>query len=351
MGLVLSAVLLILVPQLRQGDGLNFNLFSVNPSANDRVSFHQAVRSAAPAVVDIFSQSIQTSSLPYRGQEKRNSLGSGVIMREDGYILTCYHVIQGAERILVRLYDGRVLEAQLVGQDQPTDLAVLKVNEANLPVIAQVETPDIQVGDVVLAIGNPLNLGQTVTQGVISATGRAGMSNVLGSQYVDYIRMDAALNEGNSGGALIDSNGTLVGINNAVFKTVDSQGRLASVPGVFFAVPYELAKKVMDSLIANGRVSRGYLGITGQEPPRNETGDTLFNGIYVTEVDPGGPADKAGLQVQDILTRVNGQSIHNIHQVLDIVAESAPGTVLSFEVIRRDSILNLSVTLAELRAS
>ena len=350
MGLILSGVLLFLVPQLRQSNGQQWSMFSAGQSASDRVSFHHAVRSAAPAVVDIFSKSIQSSPVSYGAAEIRNSLGSGVIMREDGYIVTCYHVIQDAERILVRLYDGRVLEAQVVGADRPTDLAVLKVEEGNLPVVAQTDNPDIQVGDVVLAIGNPLNLGQNVTQGIVSASGRAGMSNVVGSRYVDYIRMDAVLNEGNSGGALIDSNGILVGINNAVFKTRDNQGRVSSVAGVYFAVPYELAKKVMDSLIANGRVIRGFLGITGVEP-RDQEGKIQIEGIYVTDVDPLGPAAQAGIQAQDVLTRVNNQPIANIYQVLDIVAESAPGTVITFQILRANRTLSVAVTLGEMKAS
>ncbi len=344
--------MLILIPDLRQGSGLGFRLFNQQANLTDRVSFHDAVRSAAPAVVDIFSQSIDTKPFPYRGQSiEKTSLGSGVVMSEQGYILTCYHVIRNAETILVRLSDGRILEAQQVGYDPFTDLAVLKIEEENLPVITQQEQTNTRVGDVVLAIGNPYNLGQTITQGVISATGRNGLSNYIANNgYAGFIQMDAVLNQGNSGGALVDSNGVLIGINNANFKTLDSQNRVKDVAGIFFAVPYELAKKVMDAIIANGRVIRGYLGISAKEEWDTKN-NALYPGILVEDLEPFGPAQKAGIKMGDILTRVNEQPIEGVLQVLDIVAETKPGTTLTFEVIRDKKVLNIPVTISELGTS
>lgn len=352
LGIVVSVVMLILIPDLRQGSGLSLRLFNQQSESTDRVSFHDAVRSAAPAVVDIYSQSVATRPFPYHGQTiERTSSGSGVIINENGYILTCYHVIKNAESIQIRLSDGRFLEAQQIGQDPFTDLAVLKIDEENLPVIAQQEQTKTRVGDVVLAIGNPYRLGQTITQGVISATGRSGLSNIANNGYADFIQMDATLNEGNSGGALVDSNGYLLGINNANFKTLDSQNRIKDVAGIFFAVPYELAKRVMDSIIANGRVIRGYMGITGTPSSQPYTSAGNPSGILVSEVDPYGPAAQAGIKKMDILTRVDDQDIEGVHQILDVVAETKPGTVLTFEVIRNNQIMTIPVTIRELGAT
>ncbi|WP_422121145.1 trypsin-like peptidase domain-containing protein [Neptunicella marina] len=351
LGVVVSAVMLLLIPDLRQGTGLELRLFNQPSTANDRVSFHEAVKSATPAVVDIYSTGIETRPFPYRGRQvERASLGSGVIMSEQGYILTCYHVIRNAETISVRLSDGRILDAQQVGQDPYTDLAVLKIDEENLPVIPQREQTNTRVGDVVLAIGNPYNLGKTITQGVISATGRNGLSNYLTNSngYAGFIQMDAVLNEGNSGGALVDSNGVLVGINNANFKTLDNQNRVKDVAGIFFAVPYELAKKVMDSIITNGRVIRGYLGISANEErdPKN-----MLPGILVTHIEPFGPAAKAGLRPEDIITKVNNTQVEGVLQVLDIVAETKPGDEITFEIIRNKKIMTVPVIIGELGAS
>ncbi|MDN4502028.1 trypsin-like peptidase domain-containing protein [Alteromonadaceae bacterium BrNp21-10] len=349
LGLIVSFVLLILIPDLRQNSGLALRLFTQQDYVPERISFHDAVRISAPAVIDIVSSSIDAPAFPYQQRQERISLGSGVIMNEEGYILTCYHVIRNAETISVRLNDGRILEAQQVGQDAYTDLAVLKVESDNLAVIPQQPEITNRVGDLVLAIGNPYNVGQTITQGVISATGRNGLSTNANG-YASFIQMDATLNEGNSGGALIDSNGYLVGINNANFKTLDSRRRVKDVAGIFFAVPYELAKKVMDSIIANGRVIRGFIGINGYEQ-REANGTNTYSGILVTAVEPMGPANKAGIQADDILTRIEEEDIDNIHQVLDRVAETQPGSVLHFEVLRDNQRLQIPVTIGELRAN
>ncbi|AWL12951.1 putative periplasmic serine endoprotease DegP-like [Saliniradius amylolyticus] len=344
LGFVVAAVLLILIPDLRQNSGLSLNLFDRQNPNPAPMSFHNAINASAPAVVNIYSTSYDNRSLLFRRQAvERTSLGSGVIMTETGHILTCYHVIQNAERIHVMLQDGQILEAQQVGQDPHTDLAVLKIDAQNLPVIPQQPTQNTKVGDVVLAIGNPYNLGQTITQGIVSATGRAGLSNYLGSNYADFIQMDAVLNEGNSGGALVDSNGTLVGINNANFKTLDSHRRVKDVAGIFFAVPYELAKRVMDDIIAHGRVIRGYLGIGAEEVPGQP-------GILVTGVDPTGPAAQGGLRPEDILLKLNNQPIESAHSAMDQVAETQPGTEVEFELLRGGSTHKVAVTIAELQS-
>lgn len=347
LGLVISAILLVLVPELRSGNGFSALTRSQNGQADDRISFKDAINKAAPAVVNIYSMRTETTSALFRRRAavERTSLGSGVIMSSNGYILTCLHVIQGADQIVVVLSNNGIdMEAELIGADPVTDLALLKVNSGNLPAIPQLEDPKTEVGDLVLAIGNPYNLGQTVTQGVVSATGRSDTSHLQVMGHRNFIQMDAALNEGNSGGALVDSNGNLVGINNAVFKIVDSSNRVKDVPGVFFAVPYKMAKKVMDSIITNGRVVRGYLGVQGR---------TTFgqNGFEIDEVAPRSPAALANLRPRDMVMKVDGVAIEEPTQLLNLVTESKPGTVLNFEVVRNDTVLEVPVTIVELPVS
>lgn len=336
-GVIISTIILLLVPDLRKGSGVPLRLFDSNQQVPEKLSFYQAVSNAAPAVVNIYSTSIDNRGNFFRSQPvERTSLGSGVIMTADGYLLTCLHVIQKADSILVGLTDGRWVDAQIVGQDPITDLAVLKITADNLNVIPQLEDTDTRVGDLVLAIGNPYNLGQTITQGVVSRTGRSDLAN-----YVDFIQMDAVLNEGNSGGALVDSNGYLIGINNSNFKTLDSRRRVKDVNGVFFSVPYKLARRVMDEIIANGKVTRGQLGIAGSEYIGRP-------GITVTAVATGSPAEAADIRVGDVLLSIDGVSIVNGTQTLEIIAETAPGTDLVLEISRNDEILKITTTVAEL---
>ncbi len=339
LGLIISALILILVPDLRKGSGVNFNLFSQDRSFDGpKVSYYDAISQSAPAVVNIYSSSIDIqSSIARRQQVERTSLGSGVIMTESGHILTCLHVIQNAEVILVGLPDGRQEPAEIVGYDRFTDLAVLKISADNLHVIPQQPDPQIRVGDVVLAIGNPLNIGQTITQGIISRSGHNITQN-----FVNFIQTDAVLNQGNSGGALVDSNGVLVGINNANFKTLDNQRRVVDVNGIFFAVPYPLARRVMDQIIANGKATHGQLGFTGAQ-------DIELQGIVVTEVATGGPADLAGLQVGDVIRDIDGMALEDISQALEIIANSAPGTTLQLSVYRGETQLLLPVVVGEAR--
>lgn len=332
-------LLLFLLPDLRQGSGLTQGLFTEPSVSASRESYFSPLSRSAPAVVNIYSVSIENDTGLFRNQPReRASLGSGVIMTENGYILTCHHVVENADSIYVAVQDGRILEAQIVGNDPLTDLAVLKVTADNLHIIPQVSEPDIHVGDVVMAIGNPFDLGQTITQGIVSRAGRNGLSN-----YVDFIQTDAVLNQGNSGGALVDSNGILLGITNANFQVRDSRNRVRNVDGINFAVPYELAKRVMDKIINNGRVIRGQLGFIGGEY-RNRPG------IEVTAVANGSAADEAGLQPGDIILAIDGIRLESASKTLDMIAETAPGTTLELEVSRGGNPLTINALVAELRA-
>lgn len=341
LGLVVAGMLLLLVPELRIGAGLKGDWFSDQQEPPSRLSYYDALSVAAPAVVNIYSESIEFSNRPFsrpRPQERTN-LGSGVVMNDNGYILTCYHVVENADTIFISVPDGRRLEAEMVGYDRWTDLAVIKVNADNLHVIPQLDEPNTRVGDVVMAIGNPYNLGQTITQGIVSRTGRNGLAN-----HVGYIQTDAVLNQGNSGGALVDSNGALVGITNASFLVRDSQRGVRSVDGVNFAVPYTLAKRVMDEIIASGKVTRGALGFDGAQLVDS-------TGILVTRIRPGSPAALGGLQVNDVLIAIDGSEIENASAALDRIAETPPGTIMQLEVFRDNQRVAMQVVVGELQGS
>jgi serine protease DegS len=336
-GMIISSVILLLVPDLREGSGLPLTLFTEKESSK-KLSFNPAVNAAGPAVVNIYSQSIERSGYQRRQAVERTNLGSGVIMTSNGYILTCYHVIANAKLILVGLQDGRLEEAQIVGFDPITDLAVLSVLAENLHPIPQLDDPKTLVGDVVLALGNPYNLGQTVTQGIVSRINNNGLNN-----FFDYIQTDAVLNQGNSGGALVDSEGVLIGINNANFKTRISANRVESVDGVSFAVPYSLAKKVMGEIIATGKVTRGALGFEGQQ------GGLTSTGIMVTAIIKGTPAEIGGLQVRDLILSVNDIPAISIRDTLDYIADTAPGSTIVLEVNRDGTIMKLDMVVGELQ--
>jgi serine protease DegS len=341
-GLAIAFLWLVLFQQESQ---FNFRKLMANePVEQPAISYAKAVRAAAPAVVNIYTRSTQLDVQSYQQRVIQNqSLGSGVIMSSEGYILTNYHVVNGADQIVVALQDGRQLDAVLIGQDSVTDLAVLFVEAQNLPVIPQQADTEPQVGDLVLAIGNPLNLGQSITQGIISGTGRAGLGS---NSYSDLMQMDAAINEGNSGGALVNSNGVLVGINTAAFQ----RQRNIEVQGIFFAVPYKLAHTVMQKLIKHGRVVRGYLGMSGL-PVINSAGERQistgqhFYGVQIDVVEPYGPADQAGLQQGDIILEINKIPLSSVNQALDIVAESDPEALLSLSIERKGQRLTISCKL------
>ncbi|RDV28230.1 PDZ domain-containing protein [Alteromonas aestuariivivens] len=339
LGVIVAGLILLLVPDLRSGTGFKDGWFSEPSDTPSRESHFPALSRSAPAVVNIYSVSIETDTGLFRNQPReRASLGSGVIMTDNGYILTCHHVVSNADSIFVAVQDGRVLEAQIVGTDELTDLAVLKVAADNLHVIPQISEPNVRVGDLVMAIGNPFDLGQTITHGIVSRAGRNGLSN-----YVDFIQTDAVLNQGNSGGALVDSNGVLVGITNANFQVRDGRHRVSKVDGINFAVPYELAKRVMDEIITNGKVTRGQLGFIGSEYRGRP-------GIVVTAVANGSPVARAGLMAGDIILAIDGIRLESASKTLDMIAETEPGTELELEVSRSGEIIIMRVVVAELGA-
>lgn len=332
-GLVFGIAIIVIIPVF-QGEQSFFSIFQPNNQQQQPFSYARAVSVASPAVVNIYSNEIQSS--PNYGRNTRNTtrLGSGVIMDELGYILTNYHVVKNTDLIEVVLQNGQLYPAELIGFDVYTDLAVLRVNAINLPVIPQREDITSLPGDVVLAIGNPLNLGQTVTQGIISATGRNGLSN---TSYLDFLQMDAAINDGNSGGALINTNGELVGINSR--QVTDEQ---LNIQGIFLAVPYQLAAKIMRKIIANGRVVRGWLGIYTDSNSENG------KGFVITQVAPNSPASKAGLLPGDFVYQIGTMQISTITQALDIVAETVPNTTINFKVYRQKKSLDVPVTILDI---
>jgi len=269
-------------------------------------------------------------------------LGSGVIVREDGYILTNHHVIDGADQIEVDLNDHRSLPAQIVGSDPPSDLAVLKVNASRLPVLPLGNSDQTRVGDVVLAIGNPLGIGQTVTMGIISAKGRqTGLSN---GSFEDFLQTDAPINRGNSGGALVNTNGELIGINSQILSP--SGGSI----GLGFSIPSNMARSVMEQLVNTGKVRRGQLGIVVLPIPSEEAtrlGVKEGPGVVVYQVQSGSGADRAGLRPGDVITALNGTGVTDPNQFRNAIASTPPGTEVTLTVKRGGSEQQVRATLGE----
>ena len=325
--------------------GAKLVTFFPDLSTGKRVSsYSEAVRKASPAVVNIYSQQYIDSSIDNKQHLQPTGLGSGIITDNKGYILTNYHVIAQADQILVALQDGRLFSASVVGSDRVTDLTVLQIKGDNLPVIPQNPSYQPQVGDIVLAIGNPYNLGQTITQGIISATGRSGMSS---SGRQDFLQTDAAINEGNSGGALINSRGELVGINTSEFYTNNPN----SSNGISFAVPYQLSKRIMKSLITHGRVIRGSLGIIAENLDpliARLWGLKAQNSIIIKKIHEGGPASKAGVQVNDLLLKIDDIAVDNLIEAMDKVAEIKPGTKTKLTLLRKGEQVEVEVIITEL---
>lgn len=342
-GLAIAFVIILGVPDLRTT--LLSKLSFPSQIKTSHMSFAAGVKKAAPAVVTIFSEG-DVNEPRYKRQNTVQELGSGVIMTADGYVLTNYHVVNNADQIVVILTDGRTFtDVQLIGFDPITDLALLKIEANNLPVIPINDQFIPEVGDVVLAIGNPLNLGQTITQGIISATGKQTLTD---SPYNSLLQMDAAVNMGNSGGALVNSNGILVGITSAQFRTRYN----IDIQGISFAVPYTLAKEVMKKLIEDGRVVRGYLGFTGK--PVDKFGIEITDrytpvfGILISDLDPLGPAWQAGMKDNDIIVKMAGQSVTNPQAALHLVGNTRPGTKLTFEIYREGEYQEVVIEVAEL---
>lgn len=274
----------------------------------------------------------------------QSALGSGVIVSEDGYILTNNHVISGAEEITVLLRDGREARAILIGTDRESDLAVLKITLDNLTAI-RVGTPgNAQVGDVVLAIGNPFGVGQTVTQGIISATGRDGLTVGLSEFESNFIQTDAAINPGNSGGALTDAYGNLLGINTAIIN----KARGSTPIGIGFAIPADTAMKVLQDIVELGHVVRGWLGIEAQQlsPKLAQSFNLDFtNGVIITAIYNNGPAHLAGLRAGDVITRINQQPVGDGRNSMIQISQSKPGDSVAIEVLRNGKIQIIQATV------
>ncbi|SLM61499.1 MULTISPECIES: outer membrane-stress sensor serine endopeptidase DegS [Dickeya] len=341
LGVLVAGILLLILPSLRSSQGL----FKASSDSNleTPVSYYQGVRRAAPAVVNVYNKA-NANDLTDKNELNIRTLGSGVIMNQKGYILTNKHVINNAAQIVVTLQDGRIFEALLVGSDTLTDLAVLKIEGPNLPEIPINPKRVFHVGDVVMAIGNPYNLGQTVTQGIISATGRVGLSS---SGRQNFLQTDASINRGNSGGALVNTIGELVGINTLSFDKSNDGG---TPEGIGFAIPVALATKIMNKLIQDGRVIRGYIGIRGAQ--REKLGNQIsglerLQGILVSHVESGGPADKAGIKEGDLLLDVNNKPARSVIETMDQVAEIRPGSVIPVVVFRDNQEIRLNMTIQE----
>jgi len=318
-------------------------------------SYSEAVGRAAPAVVNIFTSGAVKQRHPFAEDpifrrffsdmldepRRAASLGSGVIVAPKGYVLTNNHVIEGMDEIEVLLADGKTrLKARVIGSDPETDLAVLKVDREDLPAITFGNADSVRTGDVVLAIGNPFGVGQTVTMGIVSAVGRRGLNL---NTYENFIQTDASINPGNSGGALVDVGGNLIGINTAIFS------RTGGSLGIGFATPVSTARTVMEQIVAQGSVTRGYIGVHAQEvtPELAESFKlTKVTGVLITGVEPNGPAEKAGVKPGDMLLAVNAKPTPDSGAMLDAVAELKPGSnaTLTLRRDRKDLELQVSVS-------
>jgi serine protease DegQ len=325
------------------------------PAVASGGSYYGAVQRATPSVVNIFtSKEIRSPRHPLLNDpvfrrffgdqvpedaQRASSLGSGVIVSNTGYVLTNHHVVEAADEIEVALHDGKKLLAKVVGNDPETDLAVLRVTADNLPSITFGSSDALKVGDVVLAIGNPFGVGQTVTGGIVSALGRTGLGI---NTFENFIQTDAAINPGNSGGALVDVGGNLVGINTAIFS------RSGGSMGIGFAIPVSTAKMVLEQIVKNGSVTRGWIGVEVQEitPPVAESFKLQSTrGALIGGVLRGGPADKAGVKPGDVLVEVEGTPVADPTSMLNLVAALAPGNSARMKLKRAGKDLDTNITV------
>lgn len=308
-------------------------------NSNDlhQISFSKAVNRAKKAVVTVYTQRLTSSTAANNKNMVQTSLGSGVVLTPSGIIITNHHVIDNADNILVHFPDGKSASAVLIGYDRDSDLAVLQVPFRNLNKIDVHSSNNIDVGDIVLAIGNPLNIGQTVTMGIISATGR----NRVGiNTYENFIQTDASINPGNSGGALINSKGEIIGINTAIFTQSGGSN------GIGFAIPINIALDIARQIIKNGSVSRGWFGVEGAEVAVG-SGLGSKSVVMITQVFESSPAFMAGLLKNDVLTEINGQTIKNIRDVVDQVASFKPGTSVSVTVDRNAVLKSFTIKITK----
>jgi serine protease DegQ len=331
---------------------------TINPG-----SYHDAVKKSMPAVVNIFTSQASKKPKARKGNggnsadplfkfffgeqapdaEPRSSLGSGVLVSADGIILTNHHVISDADEIDVALADGRKLKAKIIGSDPETDIAVIKIEAKQLPTpITFGKIESVRVGDVVLAIGNPFGVGQTVTSGIVSAMGR---DHVGINTFENFIQTDAAINPGNSGGALVDTRGNLIGINTAIYS--NNGGSM----GIGFAIPVNLVKQVMESIVGNGSVTRGWIGVE----PKNlskELAESLglpsnTQGVILSGVLEGGPAGRAGVKPGDVLISVNKEPTTNVRQLLNQIARLEPGNTANIQILRKGKELSLQIQVGK----
>jgi serine protease DegS len=357
-GLACAGVVLLIRPGLISNGTTAASTTTTPPSGDagePRRSFADAVRRAGPAVVNIYTARVVDASasrpsganpllqqhLPAVRQRVEGSLGSGVIVDAVGHVITNHHVVQGADEIRVQLADGRIATPEIVGMDPDTDLAILRVPIKDPPVMPMGRSNELHAGDVVLAIGNPFGLSQTVTQGIVSATGRGRLGV---TDFEDFIQTDAAINFGNSGGALINTNGELIGINTAVLA------QNLGTDGISFAIPVNMVRGVMDQILAHGRVRRGWLGVSSEEVPRATAaalGIDPPTALRISNVVPDGPAAAVGLQRDDLVTHLNGQPIINATEALNRVAAMAPGSLLDIQARRGVQRLSFKATLEE----
>lgn len=347
-GLALAFLLVYLWPSLAE------RLAEENPadsgsSVQAPASYADAVNRTAPAVVSIYTRSLQPQAID---DETRQRLGfrmlyrmtqdmaSGVLMSEDGYILTNHHVINQVQNIRIALWDGRIVPATVVGTDPATDLAVLKVNLTGLPMAPVAENPEVRVGDVVLAIGNALGLSHTVTMGIVSATGRNDLRSLL---YEDFIQTDAAINAGNSGGALINANGDLIGINARNLESI------RGAQNIGFAIPIALALSVMNQIIDYGSVRRGWLGakFTDIRPTSMSDGSMVRRGIGVQEVTRDGPAWNAGIRDGDVILALDGDPLIDASRFLLAISQRNPGSEVELDVMRDGETFQTYATLLQ----
>lgn len=351
LGLAMAFLLVWFRPQLLQAPGQVNNPDRPGPEQD---SFADGISTAIPTVVNVYTLRVVSRSDRHEAvsrilgsgtagntQRPQRSLGSGVIIRSDGYIVTNNHVIENADEISVHLLDGREEEAVLVGRDIDTDLALLKIPLNDLPAIQLGRSDQLKVGDVVLAIGNPYGLGHTVTQGIVSATGRAQLGLFT---FENFIQTDAAINQGNSGGALVNTDGELIGINTAVL----SAGLMPD--GIGFAIPVNLVRGVSQQLRENGRAIRGWLGVSPQNLSPQRAADLDLgdvSGIELYDVSDNGPGYRAGLRPGDIITHIDGAKITASREALNLVAGLSPGSLVMIDGIRDGRSFQIQVRIEE----
>ncbi len=352
-------VISILKPELLSWRGNSVTIKEVAPVSKTEVvsSYSDAAKKAMPSVVNVFtSKEVQSQRNPLMNDpifrhffgdrleaspQRVSSLGSGVIVSAQGYILTNHHVVESADEIQVALADGRSIPARIVGTDPDTDLAVLKVDLKNLPAVTFGHSDSAQVGDVTLAIGNPFGVGQTVTMGIISALGRSHLGI---NTFENFIQTDAAINPGNSGGALVDTNGNLIGVNSAIYSR--SGGSL----GIGFAIPASVAKQIMEQIIEHGSVIRGWIGVEVQDltPELAESFKLAApKGALIAGILRNGPADKGGIKPGDILLEINGKPAKDSADMLNKISSLTPNSQASIKVMRNQAELTLNVSVGK----